>query len=1070
MPTKLSRFCEGIMEAAWLAAVIVVPVFFNVYSSRIFEPDKIALLRSLALLVLAAWIVKLIEERPGSGESLIPSRSWFRSLARIPLLLPVLALAALYLISTLFSVSPGVSFWGSYQRLQGAYSTFSYLVIFASIMGNLRRREQLDRLVTTAILASLPVSFYGVLQRYGIDPVPWGGDVTIRIAANMGNSIFVAAYLIMAFPLTALRVVDSFNAILNQRERLLPNFTRATAYVFIAALQVIALIFSASRGPLLGWLASVFFIVIVLSLLWRQRWMTLGAVGVAALLGGFLIVFNIPQGPLESLRSVPGIGRLGHLLDEQSSTGRVRTLIWKGAAELVRPHEPLEFPDGRKDAFNVLRPLIGYGPETMYVAYNRFYPPELTQVEKRNASPDRSHNETWDSLVITGVLGLAVYLTVFGSIFYHGLKWLGLVNGPRQRNLFLALYVGGGAASAFGFVLWKGLGYFGVGLPFGMIVGVILYLILVALFGQYDVPQSLEGRARSLTILGILAVIIAHFVEINFGIAIAATRTYFWIFSGLLLVAGCFLTQETETGSAEVGVLENSQRIEGGSQKKKRRAARPAARPDRRPARPSWLGEALTGGLVIAVLLVTLGFDFISFTQAGSSAGAILWSSLVRLRDAQSTPSYGVLAMVVLAWLVGAAVFASESAYSQAGGTWAKTLAAILGISAAPALVYWLLHAAALGSISASTPSTVEEVLVKVSQYEGLLSLYYSFLLLLIFALAYALAWKDPGRLRSSTLAGVLAAPVALALVLWMASYTNMRTVQADIAFKLADPFARGNSWPVAIDVYNRANRLAPGEDFYYLFLGRAYLEEAKTLGDAAQREELLKRAAQDLKKAQTLNPLNTDHTANLGRLYSQWASYTEDAKSRGEIASLSSDYFSRAISLSPNNARIWDEWAVLYMNVFQDPEQANQLLVHSLALDPYYDWTHVLLGEYYYRTGQELDGETEKADAYQQAERSYREAIRLAPDDQTRLNYLLSLGQMYITLEQPRQAITAIEEALRLSPQGADSWRYEQSLAQLYAQTGDQDQALLHANRALALAPADQQAAVQELIGQLQK
>jgi hypothetical protein len=40
--TKLSRFCDGIMEAAWLAALIVVPLFFDVYSSRIFEPDKIA--------------------------------------------------------------------------------------------------------------------------------------------------------------------------------------------------------------------------------------------------------------------------------------------------------------------------------------------------------------------------------------------------------------------------------------------------------------------------------------------------------------------------------------------------------------------------------------------------------------------------------------------------------------------------------------------------------------------------------------------------------------------------------------------------------------------------------------------------------------------------------------------------------------------------------------------------------------------------------------------------------------------------------------------------------------------
>ncbi len=62
MPTKLSRFCEAIMEAAWIVALIVAPVFFNIYSSRIFEPDKISLLRSLAIIILFAWLIKSSEE------------------------------------------------------------------------------------------------------------------------------------------------------------------------------------------------------------------------------------------------------------------------------------------------------------------------------------------------------------------------------------------------------------------------------------------------------------------------------------------------------------------------------------------------------------------------------------------------------------------------------------------------------------------------------------------------------------------------------------------------------------------------------------------------------------------------------------------------------------------------------------------------------------------------------------------------------------------------------------------------------------------------------------------------
>ena len=257
MPTKLSRYSEGLIEAAWLVAVIVVPVFFNVYSSRIFEPDKITLLRTLALVILAAWIIKLIEEGRIRWERLQPEESLFKTVIRTPLMIPVISLAILYIISSIFSISPATSFWGSYQRLQGTYTTFSYLIVFAAIIGNLRKRVQVERLITTVIVASLPVSLYGVLQHYNIDPIPWGGNVVLRIAANMGNSIFVAAYLIMVFPLTLVRILRAFGGILNPEEdqdgTMISNFARATGYVFIAALQLIALYFSGSRGPWLGW-------------------------------------------------------------------------------------------------------------------------------------------------------------------------------------------------------------------------------------------------------------------------------------------------------------------------------------------------------------------------------------------------------------------------------------------------------------------------------------------------------------------------------------------------------------------------------------------------------------------------------------------------------------------------------------------------------------------------------------------------------------------------------------------------------------------------------------------------
>lgn len=211
----------------------------------------------------------------------------------------------------------------------------------------------------------------------------------------------------------------------------LNQIIKATIYVFIAALELIAIYMSGSRGPMLGLMAAIYFMGLLLSLYWRKRWMTLTIIGLAVAGAIFLAIFNMSKGPLDALKSSPAIGRFGNLLNPESNSALVRQYIWEGTVKLVGFHDPLKFPDGSKDPFNFIRPIIGYGPEAMYVAYNQFYEPQLGQVEKRNASPDRSHNETWDSIVITGLAGLIVYLSVFSSFFYYSIKWQGLIKAEK---------------------------------------------------------------------------------------------------------------------------------------------------------------------------------------------------------------------------------------------------------------------------------------------------------------------------------------------------------------------------------------------------------------------------------------------------------------------------------------------------------------------------------------------------------------------------------------------------------------------------------------------------------------
>jgi tetratricopeptide (TPR) repeat protein/O-antigen ligase len=1082
MPTKLSRYCEAIMETSWLVSIIVVPVFFNVYSSRIFEPDKLSLLRSISLIILAAWLVKIIEERRIQTNRELSPWNKFKSILKVPFLLPVAGILLVYTIATLFSVTPRVSFWGSYQRLQGTYTLFSYVVIFAAIISNVRSKAKIERLLSAVIIASLPVSLYGVLQKYQIDPIPWGGDVSKRIASNLGNSIFIGAYLVMVFPITVMRIVEAFEALLQERGELMPNFLRATAYVFIATLQIIALYFSGSRGPWLGWGASLVFIWLGLALIWRKRWLTISGVIVFLLAAGFLITLNVPGGPLKELQKAPGFGRLGQLLDVESRTGRVRTLIWGGAVDLVLPHEPIEFPDGEPDRFNNLRPIIGYGPESMYVAYNPFYPPELTQVEKRNASPDRSHNETWDSLVITGLLGLVAYLFLFGSIIFYGLKWLGFIQSRREINLFIGLVILGGILSSMIFVLLMGAGLFGVALPFGMISGVLVYLIISSLFRKTPDQDKSESRLIHYMLLGLVSAVVAHFVEINFGIAIAVTRLNFWVYTASILILGYIFIEGNIPSLNNYKNQKVKANIENRRIKTKKR--KPHKSNKRREPRKFWrfpqLRDAFIYGFILSILLTTIGFNMFSNSLGSSSFYEIIWNSLTKAGKGYSSSSYGVLIMAAVTWLVAAFVFASETVMttnqdiqSKKSHLW-NSVFVILGISLFISLIFWFIHSSYMASLAETSANSLNAILHQVKKSEGLLTNYYVYILVLIFIFSVFIPKNWPDKTFKWKFGSVFAGISAFVLAILLASYTNLRVIQADMAFKAADSFSRPKYWPIAIQIYNRSIDLAPNEDYYYLFLGRAYLEHAKEMVNSSERDALISQAAEDLTNAQRINPLNTDHTANLARLFSLWAAFAEGNDKKLQRADKSSEYFSRAVALSPNNARIWDEWALHYLAVEEEPDEVLPKLQKALELDPFYDWTYGLLGDYYSQKSENIpDNQAEeKRETLLLALENYRMAIENSTGSPDYLisGYHAALAGVYIQLGEFDQAIKNYEMAVQINPNREDGWRILETLSQLYLQRGDTESALFYAQNAKSLAPEGQKARLEEWILIIQK
>src|SRR6476660_10103643 len=59
--TTIAIWCERIIEAGWLFALVFIPSYFNLLSSRHFEPDKATSLRAIVLVMVAAGLIRALE-------------------------------------------------------------------------------------------------------------------------------------------------------------------------------------------------------------------------------------------------------------------------------------------------------------------------------------------------------------------------------------------------------------------------------------------------------------------------------------------------------------------------------------------------------------------------------------------------------------------------------------------------------------------------------------------------------------------------------------------------------------------------------------------------------------------------------------------------------------------------------------------------------------------------------------------------------------------------------------------------------------------------------------------------
>ncbi len=334
-----------------------------------------------------------------------------------------------YLGSAILSAAVGMdwhtSFFGTFERMEGVFTTFHYVALFL-VLPALFRREDWVKILRWAVGVSVLLSLYGLAQRAGASwTVEAGRD---RISSRIGNPAYVGAMLLFQMAFAAYLLVRDWAS------------GRRWLWLPILAIQLVTFVFTLTRGAMLGLFASL--PVVAVAWLWLTRKPTDGAaqpsarlrwiVGVAAALAVALPLLMVVFKDSAVVQSSSLLRRFADV-SPTASTAKTRFYTWNSAWQGIQE-----------------RPLLGWGPEQFPVPFNQHFNPKHYQGPNSETWFDHAHNIVLDIWTTQGAVGLAAWLLfVVGLLLLAwraartpatralGLIGIGVLVAYLLQNLFL---------------------------------------------------------------------------------------------------------------------------------------------------------------------------------------------------------------------------------------------------------------------------------------------------------------------------------------------------------------------------------------------------------------------------------------------------------------------------------------------------------------------------------------------------------------------------------------------------------------------------------------------------------
>lgn len=426
-----------------LLTIGLAPIYFAfIYKDySVFTLDKVVLFRLLTEILLLLYIIKIVL-----------SRQIKLTLNKWQIILPALFFLS-YFLATIFSTSPYTSFWGHYWRQQGLFTYLHYFLFFLLVGLNydfIQEKKQ-KRFLAVILISSFIICVYGIIQYLGLDWHKWGNILLLqRVNSTLGQPNFLGAYLVLIIPLSVFALYKFKN-----------YYIRLIIGVILFS-QFLTLFLTYSRSAWIG-ITLVCLLGFGYFLYFKQYKKILVIFIVLIALFSVLVSGIIVSGGIDFDvdKEFNFKNRLKSFLVLDRGSNKARLDNYNLATNAI-----------------ILKPILGYGPETMWLWSAKFYNKELAVYEKINTYFDRSHNEILDIIIFTGFAGLFCYLLLLFYLFIRALKVLLKTNYYKNgKNNFLFLFFSLIAVLAYFVTIQLGFSITTTNIYFWLYLAIIFLLI-----------------------------------------------------------------------------------------------------------------------------------------------------------------------------------------------------------------------------------------------------------------------------------------------------------------------------------------------------------------------------------------------------------------------------------------------------------------------------------------------------------------------------------------------------------------------------------------------------------------